>query len=193
MTVADTGAHAENTHLDTATFGQGCFWCAEAIFQQLKGVVSITSGFSGGTIKNPSYREVCNGNTGHAEVVQVVYDTTQISYTDLLEAFFDSHDPTQLNKQGHDVGTQYRSVIFYHSPQQKDAAEHVKQALDNSGIYKAPVVTEIAPYTAFYKAEEYHQDYYNLNSSAPYCSYVIKPKLDKFKEVFAKTGKLKAH
>jgi len=186
-----TNMTTDNKNLDTATFGQGCFWCAEAIFQQLKGIESITSGFSGGHIKNPSYREVCMGTTGHAEVIQVVYDTTQVSYTDLLYAFFDSHDPTSLNKQGADEGTQYRSVIFYHNAKQKEEAENIKAALDKAGLYKKPIVTEISPFTAFYKAEDYHQDYYNENGSAPYCTYVIKPKLEKFREVFQKTGKLK--
>jgi len=175
-----------NSNSDTATFGMGCFWCSEAIFQQIKGVTSITSGFSGGTVKNPSYREVCMGTTGHAEVVQVTYNPAEVSYDELLKAFWLAHDPTTLNRQGADEGTQYRSVIFYHSNYQKDLAEKYKKELDSSGAFNNPIVTEISPYTSFYKAEDYHQDYYNQNSSAPYCQIVIAPKLEKFKKVFDK-------
>jgi peptide-methionine (S)-S-oxide reductase len=170
--------------LDTATVGGGCFWCTEAQFQLLDGVVSVVSGYSGGHVKNPAYREVCNGTTGHAEVIQVTYDTRKLQYADILQAFWVSHDPTQLNRQGNDVGTQYRSVIFYHSPEQKETAESLKKALDESGAYDAPVVTEISGYAAFYKAEDYHQDYFNLNGEEPYCRYVVAPKVDKFKKVF---------
>jgi peptide-methionine (S)-S-oxide reductase len=177
--------HTDSTQsTDTATFGQGCFWCAEAIFQQLEGVISVTSGYSGGTIKNPSYKEVCSGLTGHAEVCQVVYDPKKISYADLLQAFWGSHDPTTLNRQGHDIGTQYRSVIFYHTAQQKELAEKYLHELDASGAFRDPIVTEISPFSVFYKAENYHQDYYNLNGSEPYCQFVIKPKLEKFRQVF---------
>ena len=179
------------SHLDTATFGAGCYWCVEAQFQLLDGVVSVTSGFAGGTVKNPSYKEVCTGSTGHAEVCQIVYDPTKLSYADMLEAFWSSHDPTQLNRQGNDVGTQYRSVIFYHNEQQHQEAELYKEKLDASGAYDHPVVTEISPYTVFYKAEDYHQNYFNQNGDAPYCSFVIKPKVDKFKKVFK--NKLKDH
>jgi len=169
---------------DTATLGTGCFWCTEAIFEQLKGVVSVASGYSGGTVKNPSYHDVCTGNTGHAEVVQVIFDPKVITYTDLLEVFWETHDPTSLNRQGNDEGTQYRSVIFYHNSIQKQVAVKYKEKLNKSGAYAKPVVTEIAPYKTFYKAENYHQDYYNLNGEEPYCHYVIQPKLDKFKKVF---------
>ena len=177
------------TNIDTATVGGGCFWCTEAQFQILDGVISVQSGFSGGTIKNQSYREVCMGITGHAEVVQVAYDRTKLNYADVLKAFFESHDPTQLNRQGNDVGTQYRSVIFYHSPEQKKVAEEIKAELDKSGAYSSKVVTEISPYTVFYKADDSHQNYFNENKEASYCQFVIAPKLEKFKKVFK--GKLK--
>lgn len=182
MTSSDN-APMEKTHLDTATVGGGCFWCTEAQFQLLDGVISVASGYSGGTIKNPSYKEICTGRTGHAEVIQVVYDTTKLNYADILQAFFASHDPTQLNRQGNDVGTQYRSVIFYHNEEQKKIAEEIKTALDRSGAYKEPVVTEIAPFTFFYKAEDYHQNYFNQNGDQPYCQFVVAPKVEKFKKV----------
>jgi peptide-methionine (S)-S-oxide reductase len=176
--------------MDTATFGTGCFWCSEAIFQQLKGVKSVVSGYSGGTTKNPSYMEVCTGNTGHAESIQVIYDPAIISYSSLLEVFWETHDPTSLNRQGNDEGTQYRSVIFYHNLNQKMLAEKYRKKLDDSGAYTKPIVTEISPYMAFYKAENYHQDYYNLHGEEPYCQYVIQPKLEKFRKVFKdKIGK----
>jgi peptide-methionine (S)-S-oxide reductase len=176
-------------NLSLATFGSGCFWCTEAIFQRVNGVEKVESGYSGGRVKNPTYKEVCSGLTGHAEVIQVTYNPSVISYDELLEIFWQTHDPTTLNRQGADVGTQYRSVIFYHTPEQKQLAEQYKIKLDASGAFDRPIVTEISPFTAFYKAEDYHQNYYNLNGSAPYCAYVIQPKLDKFKKVFA--GKLK--
>lgn len=169
---------------DTATFGTGCFWCTEAIFQSLDGVLSATSGYSGGTIKNPTYEQVCSGNTGHAECIQVVYNPQKISYVNLLEAFWKSHDPTTLNRQGNDVGTQYRSVIFYHNEMQKKAAEEFKKKLNDLMAFPDPVVTEISPATVFYVAENYHQEYFRLNGSAPYCQFVIAPKLEKFKKVF---------
>ncbi len=171
-------------NLETATFGQGCFWCTEAIFQRLEGVKSVQSGYSGGAIKNPSYREICNGNTGHAEVVQITYDSSVISYTDLLQVMWKTHDPTTLNRQGSDVGTQYRSVIFYHDDEQKKLAEEFKEKLNGSGAFNKPIVTEISPLKEFYKAEDYHQQYFNLHGNAPYCQFVIVPKLNKFKEVF---------
>jgi peptide-methionine (S)-S-oxide reductase len=174
----------DESKLDTAVVGGGCFWCTEAQYQLLDGVVSVTSGFSGGTVKNPSYNEVCNGNTGHAEVIRVVYDTTKLNYADILQAFFSSHDPTQLNKQGNDVGTQYRSVIFYNSEEQRKTAEQIKNELDHSGAYKEPVVTEISPLKDFYKAEDYHQNYFNQNGDQPYCQFVVAPKVEKFKHVF---------
>lgn len=171
--------------LDTATFGTGCFWCTEAIFEQLDGVIEAESGFSGGQVKNPSYREVCTGSTGHAEVCQVLYDPSVVSYVDLLEVFWKTHDPTTLNRQGEDVGTQYRSAIFYHNDEQKSLAEEMKAKLDKAEIWKDPIVTEIVPYKVFYQAEDYHQGYYDQNSSQPYCRAVITPKLEKFKKVFA--------
>jgi peptide-methionine (S)-S-oxide reductase len=176
--------NSNTSKYDTATFGAGCFWCVEAQFQLLDGVISVESGFSGGTIKNPSYREVCNGNTGHAEVCNIVYDPSKISYDELLAAFWKTHDPTQLNRQGNDVGTQYRSVIFYHNDNQKALAEKYKKELNESGAWDKPIVTEISPFTAFYKAEDYHQNYYNQNGEEPYCHYVIQPKVEKFREVF---------
>lgn len=173
-----------NTATDTATFGTGCFWCTEAIFQQLDGVVSATSGYSGGQVNNPTYKEVCSGNTGHAEVIQVVYDPAKVTFDELLEVFWQTHDPTTLNRQGNDVGTQYRSVIFYHNNEQKEKAEKYKVELDKSGAFSNPIVTEISPYSKFYAAEDYHQDYFNLNGGEPYCNIVIRPKVEKFKKVF---------
>ncbi len=173
-----------NSTMDTATFGAGCFWCVEAQFQLLTGVVSVTSGFSGGTVKNPAYKEVCMGTTGHAEVCQIVFDTSKISYEELLAAFWQTHDPTQLNRQGNDEGTQYRSVIFYHSETQRNLAEKYKKELNASGAWDKPVVTEISPAGAFYKAEDYHQNYFNGNGEQSYCQYVIQPKVEKFKKVF---------
>ncbi|MEI6949425.1 peptide-methionine (S)-S-oxide reductase MsrA [Paraflavisolibacter sp. H34] len=173
--------------IDTATFGTGCFWCTEAIFEQLEGVVKVTSGYSGGRVPNPTYKQVCTGETGHAECVQVLFEPEKISFDDLLEVFWQVHDPTTLNRQGADVGTQYRSVVFYHDKEQKDKAEYYKEELDKSQSFKAPIVTEIAPFTKFYTAEDYHQEYYENNKNAnPYCAAVIRPKLDKFQKVFAK-------
>lgn len=169
---------------DTATFGTGCFWCTEAVFQELKGVYKVTSGYSGGTVKNPSYEEVCSGTTGHAECLQIIYDPKVISFDELLEVFWEAHDPTTLNRQGNDVGTQYRSVIFYHDQEQKKKAEEYKVKLDKSGAYSSPIVTEVTPFSHFYAAEDYHQDYYRLHGSQPYCSFVIRPKVEKFEKVF---------
>lgn len=174
----------KNSKMELATFGSGCFWCTEAIFQKVKGVESAISGYSGGKVENPSYDDVCTGETGHAEVIQITYDHEIISYTELLEIFWKTHDPTTLNRQGADVGTQYRSVIFYHNEEQKQLAETYKNKLDEAEIYNKPVVTEISKYDSFYKAENYHQDYYDNNKSKPYCSFVITPKVDKFKKVF---------
>ncbi|MDP4207317.1 MAG: peptide-methionine (S)-S-oxide reductase MsrA [Bacteroidota bacterium] len=170
--------------IDTATLGTGCFWCSEAIFQQLKGVIKVIPGYSGGQVKNPSYQQVCLGTTGHAEVCQIIYDTEIISFDELLEVFWLIHDPTSLNRQGNDVGTQYRSVVFYHNAAQKEAALEYKEMLKASQAYPKPVVTEISPYQGFYKAEDYHLNYYQLNRTAPYCVYVIAPKIEKFKKVF---------
>lgn len=170
--------------LDTATFGAGCFWCVEAVFQRLKGVQSVASGYSGGHVDNPTYQQVCSGQTGHAEVCHIAYDPKQISFLELLEVFFQTHDPTTLNQQGADHGTQYRSAIFYHNDEQKRLAEKVKNELNASGAFSNPIVTEITPFKKFYKAEDYHQNYFNDNGKQPYCSFVIKPKLEKFKKVF---------
>jgi peptide-methionine (S)-S-oxide reductase len=169
---------------DTATLATGCFWCTEAIFQELKGVLKVTSGYSGGTVPHPSYEEVCSGNTGHAECLQIIYDPKQISFDELLEVFWESHDPTSLNRQGNDVGTQYRSAIFYHNAEQKEKAEKYKAKLDQSRAYSNPIVTEIKPFSQFYAAEDYHQDYYRLHGTQPYCSFVIRPKVEKFEKVF---------
>ena len=175
--------------LDTATFAAGCFWCVEAQFSQLKGVEKVISGFSGGTVKNPTYEEVCTGTTGHAEACNIIYDPSVISYDELLAAFFTAHDPTQLNRQGNDVGTQYRSAIFYHNARQKQKAEYYIRKLNDAKAYKNNIVTQVVPYTAFYKAEGYHQGYYGKNPEQPYCKYVIQPEVAKFREVFK--GKLK--
>jgi peptide-methionine (S)-S-oxide reductase len=171
-------------NMDTATFGSGCFWCTEAIFQQVSGVKKVTSGYSGGQVVNPSYKEVCTGRTGHAEVIQVVYDPDVISYRELLEIFWKTHDPTTLNRQGNDIGTQYRSVIFYHNEEQREKAEYYKKELNTAGVYDQPIVTEISPFENFYEAEDYHQDYYSENPRQPYCTFVIQPKIEKFKKVF---------
>jgi peptide-methionine (S)-S-oxide reductase len=163
-------------------FGSGCFWCSEAVFQRTPGVISVKSGYSGGKTKNPTYEQVCAGDTGHAEVIQVSYDPHLVSYEKLLDMFWLSHDPTTLNRQGADIGTQYRSVIFYYNDLQKIEAEKSKLSLDKSGILKAPIVTQIVQATEFYPAEDYHVDYYNKNKSAPYCRFVIAPKLEKLKK-----------
>jgi peptide-methionine (S)-S-oxide reductase len=168
-----------------ATFGTGCFWCTEAVFQELKGVVKVYSGYMGGHVANPSYEEVCSGSTGHAECLQVFFDPEVLSYDELLEVFWESHDPTQLNRQGNDIGTQYRSAIFYHTEEQREKAEHYKTQLDKEGAYPNPIVTEITPATTFYPAEDYHQDYYNNHGSQPYCYIVIRPKVEKFEKAFA--------
>lgn len=185
----DNSKKGMNTKTETITFGSGCFWCVEAIFQQLDGVISATSGYSGGKTDNPTYKEVCSGNTGHAEVVQVVYDPAKITFPELLEVFWKTHDPTTLNKQGADVGTQYRSAIFYHTPEQKKLAEEYKKKLDASGAFDKPIVTEITAFAKFYKAEDYHMNYFNQHGNETYCQMVIQPKVDKFKKVFG--GKLK--
>lgn len=188
MNTAKTSAKSEPAFTgktDTATLGTGCFWCTEAIFEQLDGVISVTSGYSGGHVDNPSYEEVSGHETGHAECVQVVYDPAKISFDELLEVFWQVHDPTTLNRQGADVGPQYRSVIFYHNDEQKQKAEKYKAELDKSGAFDRPIVTTLEPYTKFYTAEAYHQEYYvNNKDRNPYCSIVIRPKLEKFKKVF---------
>jgi len=169
---------------ETATFGGGCFWCTEAIFMSMKGVEAVESGYSGGTTKNPTYKEVCSGETGHAEVIQITFDPAAISFHELLEVFWETHDPTTLNRQGADVGTQYRSVIFYHSQEQKETAEKYKAELNKENVFNKSVVTQIVPFDKFYKAENYHQDYYRNNSTQGYCQIVIVPKLEKFRKIF---------
>jgi peptide-methionine (S)-S-oxide reductase len=178
-------------HSDTITLGAGCFWCVEAVFQNMEGVEKVVSGYSGGTIKNPSYKEVCTGATGHAEVCQITYDPNKVTVPEILEVFWQTHDPTTLNRQGNDIGTQYRSAIFYHTPEQKKIAEEYKAKLDSSGAFDRPIVTEITAYTNFYPAEDYHQNYYNENGSEPYCQFVVRPKVEKFKKVFADKVKKK--
>jgi len=174
-----------NVNTDTATFSNGCFWCTEAIFQEVKGVEKVMSGYTDGHTKNPTYKEVCTGETGHAECLQIFYNPGIISFDELLEIFWKTHDPTTLNRQGNDVGTQYRSGIYYHNAEQKEKAEHYKIELDKSGAYNNPIVTEIKPFTVFYPAEDYHQEYFNNNENQnPYCSIVIRPKVDKFRKVF---------
>lgn len=170
--------------LETATFANGCFWCTEAVFQELKGVEKVTSGYTGGHVENPTYEQVCNKNTGHAECLQIQYDPSQISFDELLEVFWETHDPTTLNRQGNDVGPQYRSVIFYHNEEQKEKAEKYKTALNESDVFNSPVVTAIEPFKVFYPAENYHSDYYKNHPTQSYCYYIIKPKLDKLKKVF---------
>ena len=182
-----------NEKMDTATFANGCFWCTEAIFEELKGVASAVSGYTGGHTENPTYKEVCNGTTGHAECIQITFDPSIISYDELLEVFWKTHDPTTLNRQGNDIGTQYRSAIFYHSEEQKQKAADYKKELNESGAWSNPVVTEISPITIFYPAENYHQQYFEVNGDAnPYCQFVIQPKLEKFRKVFADKRKKEA-
>lgn len=170
--------------MEKATLGGGCFWCLEAIYQRVKGVQSVISGYAGGQVENPTYEQVCSNTTGHAEVVQITFDPGIISYKDILNIFWQIHDPTQLNRQGNDVGTQYRSVIFYHNEDQKQKAIVYKRNLEQAGIYKNPIVTEIVPLTNFYVAEKYHQNYFNNNPTQVYCQLVISPKLKKFKKSF---------
>ena len=170
--------------IEDATFGNGCFWCTEAVFSKLNGVISVESGYSGGEMINPDYKSVCSGTTGHAECLQIKFNPNIISFTDLLEVFWKTHDPTTLNRQGGDVGTQYRSVIFYHNDIQKQEAETYKFQLDQSGIYNNPIVTEISAAAIFYPAENYHQDYFENNGSNPYCQLVVRPKVEKFKKSF---------
>ena len=173
-----------NKELNEATFGAGCFWCIEAVFQELKGVESVASGYSGGHVINPTYKQVTTGTTGHAEVARILYDSSVISFEELLEVFWKTHDPTTLNRQGADVGTQYRSAIFYHNDEQKRVAEHYMNVLNTSGAFSNPIVTEISKLENYYEAEDYHKNYYNLNSSQGYCQFVIAPKVEKFKKAF---------
>ncbi len=169
-----------------ATFGAGCFWCVEAVFQRLHGVLSVESGYAGGHVESPTYKQVCSGTTGHAEVAQIAYDPSKVTYDELLEVFWQTHDPTTLNRQGADVGTQYRSAVFYHDDEQKRLAETYRQKLTDEKVFDAPIVTEIVPYEAgnYYIAENYHQNYFNDNPSQGYCRAVIAPKLEKFEKVF---------
>ncbi len=178
-----------NNDLAVATFGNGCFWCTEAIFQQLKGVESVYPGYTGGSVKNPSYREVCTGTTGHAEAIQIKYDPSVINYRELLDIFFYTHDPTTLNRQGNDVGTQYRSAIFYHNEEQKAAAEEIISQLTAEKVYDDPIVTEVTPMDVFYMAEDYHKNYYLNNKNQGYCRAVINPKLDKFMKKYGSKTK----
>ena len=179
------------TRTELATLGGGCFWCLEAVFELLDGVQTVVSGYSGGTSTTPTYQDVCNGNTGHAEVVQVMFDPEVISYENILGVFFASHDPTTLNRQGADVGSQYRSVIFYHSPEQQTIAEDYIRRLNAEGIWSSPIVTELVPFEAFHKAEDYHQGYFRTNPNQGYCRAVVSPKVAKFRRQFADKLKLK--
>lgn len=174
----------ENSKYETITLGAGCFWCVEAIFDRINGVISVTSGYSGGSVENPTYKEVCSVVTGHAEVVQVVYDPSVIPFAKILEIYFKTHDPTTLDRQGADIGTQYRSVIFYHTEEQRKVAIEIKDILNKSGIWKDQIITTIEPFKNFYKAENYHQDYFANNGKQPYCQMVINPKVEKFEKLF---------
>ncbi|MEN2400385.1 peptide-methionine (S)-S-oxide reductase MsrA [Flavobacterium sp. MC2016-06] len=172
------------SNLETITLGGGCYWCVEAVYENLDGVKSVVSGFSGGTVANPSYEEVCTGETGHAEVVQITYDKNVTDINEIFKVFFTVHDPTTLNRQGADVGTQYRSVIFYKNAEQKKAAESIIAELNKAKVYSSPIVTKVEPFKVFYKAEDYHQNYYANNKNQPYCKMVIQPKIEKFEKVF---------
>jgi peptide-methionine (S)-S-oxide reductase len=175
---------------EVATLGGGCFWCLEAVYEDLRGVEKVESGYSGGPVSNPTYRQVCTGTTGHAEVVQVRFDPEVVSYREILEVFFTIHDPTTLNRQGADVGPQYRSAIFYHDEEQRRVAEEVISELEAKGVWDNPIVTEVTPFEAFYAAEDYHQGYYRNNAYQPYCQVVIAPKVTKFRKQYLE--KLKA-
>ncbi len=170
-----------SSRTEVATLAGGCFWCLEAVFEELRGVEKVESGYSGGPVPDPTYYQVCAGTTGHAEVVQVTFDPDVISFRDILEVFFTIHDPTTLNRQGPDVGTQYRSGIFYHTPEQKRVAEEVIAEVDAAGLWNAPIVTEVTPFDAFYRAEDYHQEYFRRNEAQPYCRLIIEPKVAKFR------------
>jgi peptide-methionine (S)-S-oxide reductase len=179
------GGRAVSATTETATLAGGCFWCLEAVYENLNGVSKVESGYMGGATANPSYRDVCSGMTGHAEVVQVTFDPGVVSYSDILNVFFAIHDPTTLNRQGNDVGTQYRSAIFYHSPEQKQAAEAKIAELTAAQLFDRPIVTEVAPAGPFYQAEDYHQGYFRAHPEQPYCQYVVSPKVAKFRKQFA--------
>lgn len=182
--VTESEASGPAAETEVATFGGGCFWCIEAVFEELKGVTSVESGYAGGWVKHPTYQQVCTGRTGHAEVCQIHFDPAKISYADLLKVFFKVHDPTTLNRQGPDFGTQYRSVIFYHDEAQKKLAEEAKKKLDASGAWDSPIVTQIVPFETFYRAEDYHQDYFRHHPGQGYCRAVIRPKMLKFRMAF---------
>ena len=182
--VDDEQSETSKPKLELATFGNGCFWCTEAVFEELYGVHEVISGYTGGRIMNPTYKQVCTGLTGHAEVIHLRFDPTKISYAKLLEAFWRTHDPTTLNRQGPDVGTQYRSAVFYHNDEQKELASHFKKELNKAHAFRKPIVTEVTKFTKFFPAESYHQDYFELNGRAPYCRAMISPKLSKFRRVF---------
>lgn len=182
--VSASEGESSSGKLETATFGSGCFWCTEAVFQRLEGVEKVVSGYTGGHVENPTYEQVCTGLTGHAEVIQIQYDPEKISYTELLEVFWKTHDPTTPNRQGPDVGPQYRSAVFYHNGQQREQAEKYKQKLDAAQIFNGPIVTEITAIEKFYAAEEYHQNYFNENRRQSYCRFLITPKIKKFEAVF---------
>jgi peptide-methionine (S)-S-oxide reductase len=175
----------KNNKMGITTLAAGCFWCVEAVFQQMKGVEKAVSGYMGGHLANPTYKDICTGETGHAEVLQITYDTEVLSFEDLLEVFFKTHNPTTLNKQGNDVGTQYRSAIFYHTMEQKLISESLITKLSNEGVFDRAIVTQLEPATTFYPAEDYHQNYFNENGHNPYCAMVVKPKVEKFKIVFS--------
>lgn len=175
----------ENNKLDTATLGGGCFWCTEAVFDSVEGVVDVVSGYAGGHTENPTYQQVCSETTGHAEVIQIKFDPDEISYKEILQIFFGTHDPTTLNRQGNDIGSSYRSVVFYHSPEQKESADEVIKEISDEGIFDNDIVTEVTEFTNFYAAEDYHQDYFSKNPNQPYCSAVVAPKVGKFRQKFA--------
>ena len=185
-------ASSASSPREVATLGGGCFWCLEAVYDQLKGVESVESGYAGGWVSNPSYKEVCSGSTGHAEVVQIAFDPSVIAYDDILRVFFTIHDPTTLNRQGADVGPQYRSVIFYHSPEQKATAERIIREISELGVWKDPIVTEVTAFDTFYQAEDYHQEYFEHNPYQPYCQVVIAPKVTKFRKQFTERLKSQA-
>jgi peptide-methionine (S)-S-oxide reductase len=184
ITINTMGLSKDNSKMEQATFGAGCFWCVEAIFERVNGVIKVESGYAGGHVKNPDYKEVTRGTTGHAEVIQLVYDPELISFTALLEVLFKTHDPTTLNRQGADVGTQYRSCILYHNEEQREIAQEVIDELDKAGIWNDPIVTTLEPFTDFYSAEQYHQEYFENNPNQGYCRLVIQPKVEKFEKLF---------
>ncbi|HKS26262.1 MAG TPA: peptide-methionine (S)-S-oxide reductase MsrA [Pyrinomonadaceae bacterium] len=180
----DSGSSSTGDKREAATLAGGCFWCLEAVYNQLRGVLKVESGYAGGHIPNPTYQQVCTGGTGHAEAVQITFDPSAITFRDLLEIFFTIHDPTTLNRQGADVGTQYRSAIFYHTPEQKEAAEQIIAEMTSEHVWDSPIVTEVVPMKAFYGAEAYHREYYQNNPSQPYCQVVIAPKVAKFRQKY---------